>query len=120
MEAENILSKRPSWSAPEAAGVENSTAQIADETDPLAFAKSAAGFGSVRMSPLHAAVIASAVANGGVEVEPTLVKDIDGAALAASPSRRLLSAETASRLRDMMKLTVSDGTARSSFRERRG
>ena len=115
-EAEKFLFNRPIWTQ---AGVEQSPAVIPEAVDKLEFAKSAAGFGRVRLSPMHAAVIASAVANGGVAVEPTLLGGIEGEELPAQPSQRLLAPETASRLRDMMKLTVSDGTARSSFRERR-
>src|SRR5258706_5640040 len=76
--AEQLLFNRPIWSQ---SGVEQSTAQISDNRDPLAFAKSAAGFGRVRLSPMHAAVIAASVANGGVEVEPTLLRDVEGAAM---------------------------------------
>jgi membrane peptidoglycan carboxypeptidase len=115
-EAEKFLFNRPIWSQ---SGVEQSTAQIPEKDDKLEFAKSAAGFGRVRLSPMHAAVIAAAVANDGVEVEPTLLRELDGAAVPVGAQRRLLNAETARRLREMMKLTVSEGTARTSFRERR-
>jgi cell division protein FtsI/penicillin-binding protein 2 len=115
-EAEKFLFNRPIWSQ---TGVEQSIAQIPDGADPLEFAKSAAGFGRVRLSAMHAAVIAAAVANDGVAVEPTLLHDVDGEAQGLPPAQRLLNAETARRLREMMKLTVSDGTARHSFRERR-
>jgi len=115
-EAEKFLFNRPIWTQK---GVEQSTAQIPDGTDKLEFAKSAAGFGRVRLSPMHAALIAASVANGGVAVEPTLLHDIDGGTLPPPPSKRLLNPDTARRLRDMMKLTVSDGTARHSFRDRR-
>jgi cell division protein FtsI/penicillin-binding protein 2 len=48
-----------------------------------------------------------------------LIESIDGAPAAATDSRRLLQKATADALRDMMKLTVSQGTATSYFRERR-
>jgi cell division protein FtsI/penicillin-binding protein 2 len=115
-EAEKFLFNRPIWSQP---GVEQSTFDIPEATDRLGFAKSAAGFGHVRLSPMHAAVIAAAVANDGLAVEPTLLQGIEGEGPLAAPSKRMLNAETAKRLREMMKLTVSDGTARTSFRERR-
>ena len=112
-EAERFLFNVPMWDQP----VEQSTAKIPDSG--LDFAKSAAGFGQVKLSPLHAALIAGAVANGGVAFEPTLVDSVDGEEQDASASRRLLKAETAATLRDMMKLTVSEGTASSAFRDHR-
>jgi peptidoglycan glycosyltransferase len=65
-----------------------------------------------------AALIAAAVGNGGVAEEPSMLDDVDGVDVAPTGSLRLLNAETAHTLRDMMKLTVSEGTASSSFRER--
>jgi cell division protein FtsI/penicillin-binding protein 2 len=113
-EAERFLFNRPIWADSQ---VEASSAPIPEEK--LAFAKSAAGFGQVRLSPLHAALIAAAVANGGLSQNPTLIESIDGAPAPATDSRRLLQKATADALRDMMKLTVSQGTATSYFRERR-
>jgi penicillin-binding protein A len=111
-EAERFLFNRPIWDP----GVEQSVANIPD--GKLELAKSAAGFGQVKLSPLHAALIAAAVGNSGVAVEPTIVEEIGGEAVPASESTRLLQPETAAALRDMMKYTVTEGTATSSFRER--
>jgi peptidoglycan glycosyltransferase len=111
-EAERFLFNRPIFDQP----MEQSTAMIPDSG--LDFAKSAAGFGQVKLSPMHAALIAAAVGNGGVAEEPTLIDDVDGADFPPTGSLRLLNPETASTLRDMMKLTVSEGTASGSFRER--
>jgi cell division protein FtsI/penicillin-binding protein 2 len=116
-EAEKFLFNRPIWDQP----VEQSSAQIPDKDEKkmLDFAKSASGFGQVRLSPMHAAVIAAAVGNGGVAVEPSMIDAIDGEGVASTNETRLLNKETAEALRDMMKLTVSKGTATSAFRERR-
>jgi cell division protein FtsI/penicillin-binding protein 2 len=97
--------------------LEQSSAEIPESG--LDFAKSAAGFGQVKLSPLHAALIAAAVGNGGVAMEPSLIDAVDGQFVDPTGSMRLLNAETAGALRDMMKLTVSQGTATSSFLERR-
>jgi cell division protein FtsI/penicillin-binding protein 2 len=114
-EAEKFLFNRPIWDQP----MEQSTAQIPDKGEKaLDFAKSASGFGQVHLSPLHAAVIAAAVGNGGLAVEPSLIDAIDGEAVHPTGQARLLNQETAAALRDMMKLTVSKGTATKSFRER--
>lgn len=110
--AEKFLFNRPIFDQP----VEQSRAQIPDEG--LDFAKSAAGFGEVKLSPMHAALIAAAVGNGGIAMEPSIVESIDDEIVDPTGSMRLLNPETAGSLRDMMKLTVSQGTATSSFRER--
>jgi cell division protein FtsI/penicillin-binding protein 2 len=111
-EAEQFLFNRPMFDQP----VEQSTANIPDSG--LDFAKSAAGFGQVKLSPMHAALIAAAVGNGGIAEEPSMIEDVDGTDVPPTGSLRLLNPETAGTLRDMMKLTVSEGTASSSFRER--
>ena len=111
--AERFLFNRPIFDQP----VTQSSAEIPDEG--LGFAKSAAGFGEVKLSPVHASLIAAAVGNGGVAMEPSVIDAVDGVRVDPTGSMRLLNAETASALRDMMKLTVSQGTATSSFRERR-
>jgi cell division protein FtsI/penicillin-binding protein 2 len=72
----------------------------------------------VRLSPLHAALIAAAVGNGGMAFEPSLIEEVDGQPSAATASTRLMKPDTAAALRDMMKYTVTEGTATSSFRER--
>jgi peptidoglycan glycosyltransferase len=111
-EAEQFLFNRPMFDQP----VEQSTANIPDSG--LDFAKSAAGFGQVKLSPMHAALIAAAVGNGGIAEEPSMLEEVDGEDVPPTGSLRLLNPETAGTLRDMMKLTVSEGTASSSFRER--
>ena len=113
-QAEKFLFNRPIWAGP---SVESSTAQIPE--GGLEFAKSAAGFGNVKLSPLHAALIAAAVGNGGVAPNATLIESIDGVAEVPSGSRRILRPETAKSLTEMMKLTVSQGTATHYFKERR-
>lgn len=106
-EAERFLFNKPIFDQP----IDQSKADIPDSG--LDFAKSAAGFGEVKLSPMHAALIAAAVGNGGLAMEPSLLEDVE-----PTGSIRLLKPETANALRDMMKLTVSQGTATSSFRER--
>jgi penicillin-binding protein A len=111
-EAERFLFNRPIFDQP----MEQSTATIPD--GGLDFAKSAAGFGQVRLSPMHAALIAAAVGNGGMAEEPSMIEDVDGVDVPPTGSMRLMNPETAGTLRDMMKLTVSEGTASGSFHER--
>jgi peptidoglycan glycosyltransferase len=95
--------------------VERSTADIPE--DPFGFANAAAGFGAVRLSPLHAALLGSIVANGGVEVPPVLVDDVEGGSLpAAAPATRVVDEVVAAKLAAMMRNTVAEGTARRAFR----
>jgi cell division protein FtsI/penicillin-binding protein 2 len=95
--------------------VERSTAQIPD--DPFGFANAAAGFGAVRLSPLHAALLGSIVANGGLEVPPVLVDDVEGGPIPAPASpKRVVDEAVAAKLAAMMRNTVAEGTARRTFR----
>ena len=80
----------------------------------------------VKISPLHAAAIMSAIANGGVMMFPALAKEIrngrgdtvftqQGEAL-----RSLVTPETAGQLSKMLSKTVISGTSRKVFHDRRG
>ncbi|HET7753175.1 MAG TPA: penicillin-binding transpeptidase domain-containing protein [Anaeromyxobacteraceae bacterium] len=95
--------------------VEPSTADIPD--DDFRLAETAAGFGPVRMSPLHAALIGAMVANGGSFVAPRIVESADGVSLPAAAPRQLIEPEIASELARMMRTTVTEGTARRAFRQ---
>jgi cell division protein FtsI/penicillin-binding protein 2 len=95
--------------------VETSVARVPD--DPFAAANTAAGFGAVRLSPLHGALLAAIVANGGVYVPPALVEEAAGAPLPEpAPPTRVVDAQVAARLAEMMRETVATGTARKAFR----
>jgi cell division protein FtsI/penicillin-binding protein 2 len=95
--------------------VETSTARIPE--DPFAAANTAAGFGAVKLSPLHGAVLAAIVANGGVYVPPALVEDASGAPLPLPGAPvRVVDAQVAAKLAEMMRETVAAGTARKAFR----
>jgi peptidoglycan glycosyltransferase len=96
-------------------GLETSTARIED--DGFQLANTAAGFGPVRLSPVHAALLAAIVANGGVFVPPVLVDVVEGApAPAPAEPRRVVDEGVASALAEMMRTTVTAGTARKAFR----
>jgi cell division protein FtsI/penicillin-binding protein 2 len=95
--------------------VETSTARIPD--DPFAAANTAAGFGAVKLSPLHGALLAAIVANGGVFVPPVLVDDARGAPLPLPGAPvRVVDEQVAAKLAEMMRETVTAGTARKAFR----
>ncbi|HLG21640.1 MAG TPA: penicillin-binding transpeptidase domain-containing protein [Candidatus Manganitrophaceae bacterium] len=89
-------------------------------------ARTAAGFGQVGLSPLHAAMIGAAIANDGVMMTPCLVDfvlDSNGNKIYECRPRPLanaVSVETAASLKKMMAMTVINGTSRKVFRVRRG
>jgi cell division protein FtsI/penicillin-binding protein 2 len=95
-----------------------SPATIPDE--PFAFGQTAAGFGKVFLSPLHGAVLAGIVGNGGVAAAPRLVNAVwtDGTRQPepAAHAERVIPENIAAELGQMMRLTVSEGTARKAFR----
>ena len=80
----------------------------------------AAGFGDVGMSPLHAAMIAAMIANNGVMMSPRIVERVvrDGEEVYTLQERSLGNAirpETAEKLAKMMLQTVKKGTSKHAF-----
>jgi cell division protein FtsI/penicillin-binding protein 2 len=94
--------------------------------DRLEFARAAAGFWHVHMSPLHAAVIAATIANGGAMPRPSMIErilDPNGRVLTEfepKPLRSAISRATAKALGQMMTITVNRGTSREAFHDPRG
>ena len=89
--------------------------------DPAALAQSSIGQRDVRMTPLQGALIAGAVANGGSQMRPYLVKqllapDRTTSYYTAEPRqlRQPISGQVASDLRDMMVSVVENGTGKSA------
>ncbi|MBQ1050415.1 penicillin-binding protein 2 [Micromonospora sp. C51] len=89
--------------------------------DPAALAQSSIGQRDVRMTPLQGAMIAAAVANGGSQMRPYLVRQLlapDRTTVydTANPRelRRPVSGQVAADLRDMMVSVVENGTGRNS------
>jgi peptidoglycan glycosyltransferase len=88
--------------------------------DDLEFARTAAGFWHVFLSPLHGARIASAFANGGVMVAPRLVERVrepDGTVVepVAALPQQVIPPAIAQAVGRMMIRTTRAGTARGSF-----
>jgi cell division protein FtsI/penicillin-binding protein 2 len=94
-------------------GVPASPARI-PETDTMDFFRTGAGFGDVRMSALHGALLASTVANKGLMPAPVFFKGDE-----AGARHRVLDEARARTMGAMMEMTVTEGTARKAFRERR-
>jgi cell division protein FtsI/penicillin-binding protein 2 len=83
----------------------------------LAVGRFGAGFGLVGISAVHAAWIATALANDGVPKALRIFKD--SPVSPDDPSRRLVSEDTAARLRSIMSASVHGGTAATAFRAER-
>lgn len=98
--------------------------EIAIKEVPYHWAEIASGFNrQTTISPLHGALIASAVENGGCLMTPILVDAIADAAShavyqsAPSPIGRAVSPEASGILRGLMEETVATGTCRKTFRK---
>ncbi len=104
--------------------VETSRAEIPE--DRFGLANTAAGFGDVRLSALHAAMLGAVVANHGVLVPPWLVELVQGTEKAPPllEPLRIIDERVAEALGAMMRETVTRGTAQRAFsrppRELRG
>ncbi len=90
---------------------------------PYQWAELACGFNKeTTLSPLHGAMIAAAVINGGKLVEPVFVDSVtDAAGMTVYRGKvhtvqQAIDARTARTLADFMRNTISKGTARKMFR----
>ncbi|RNC73229.1 MAG: penicillin-binding protein [Desulfuromonadales bacterium] len=86
-----------------------------------------AGLGrEVKISPVHAAVMMAAIANGGTMLVPSLVEEVRNGEGKVSyhhqPKviRSIVTPEVAGQLTKMLSTTVSSGTSRKVFHDRRG
>lgn len=90
-------------------------------SDEYEFARTAAGFGDVFISPLHAAMIAGTVANDGLMMEPHIVDRIVAAnghveyVGKLEPLQRAVLSNTSKQVVQMMESTIEKGTARKHF-----
>ncbi len=89
--------------------------------EPYPLARTAAGFGDVYLSPIHAALIAAAVGNRGVMMRPYIVDTIEDAAgdavyrAAPAPLGRCTTEAVAAQVARMMERTVTQGTSAKVF-----
>ena len=86
-------------------------------------AESAAGYTRRNtLSPIHGAVIAAAIANGGKLISPSIVESVTNGEnevlyTASEPmSMEIISEKTARGLQKLMRATITEGTGRKSFR----
>jgi cell division protein FtsI/penicillin-binding protein 2 len=99
--------------------VEPSQAEV--PRDEFLLARTGAGFGEVYVSPLHMAMIMSAVGNSGEMPQPILIERVEdkegNAVFEASPTklRDTVNPDTADTLMAMMVKTIEIGTSRRTF-----
>lgn len=99
--------------------LDTSTARI--PSSPYELSRTAAGFGDVRISPIHAATLMAGIANHGLMPRPALVDKVitaSGEVLYDSRTeivRRVSSPTTAQALLEMMSYTTTIGTSRKEF-----
>lgn len=90
-------------------------------SDAFELSRTAAGFGDVSISPIHAATLMSGIANGGLLPRPMIIDHIvspDGAVLYQSKPHmlmRVVNNSTANELLDMMESTTTIGTSQKEF-----
>ena len=93
---------------------------IGDIVDDAALAQTSIGQRDVRMTPLQAALVAATVANGGVQMRPYLVDQIQAPDLTVIDStqpekwREPISADIAKQLTEMMTSVVANGSGRAA------
>jgi membrane peptidoglycan carboxypeptidase len=97
-----------------------SSAWIPQE-DLYELSRTSAGFGEVRVSPIHAATFMSGIANGGMLPRPQIIDTVvspDGTVIHKQKSevlQRIVQESTASSLMEMMRNTTTIGTSRREF-----
>ncbi len=93
---------------------------VPQEMNPPQLAQASIGQFDVRVTPLQVAMVSAGIANGGVVVQPQLVRSVRGedlevlSAPGATELGRAVSQETAAALTEMMVGVVQDGTGRAA------
>jgi len=95
---------------------------VIDPNDDWQTAESAAGYTRRNtLSPIHGAVMAAAIANGGHLISPSIVKSVtdskNDVLYTAKPVKiKAISEQSARAMRKLMHATITEGTGRKSFR----
>jgi penicillin-binding protein A len=93
-----------------------SASSVGEMADPPAVAQSSIGQRDVALTPLQGAMIAAAVANGGVLMKPHLIREMQGPDLSVLDRTEpeelstAVSPEVAAQLTQMMRSVVASGT----------
>lgn len=104
--------------------VDKSQFSTADKEDPYRLAELASGFNrTTTVSPLHGAMLASAILNDGWLMEPTVVKEVfdrdNRIYYQHEPNSlgQVVSSRTVEELRKLMRATITEGTGRRRFHD---
>jgi len=99
------------------------SAMVLDVEDEWAVAEAASGYTqNNKLSPIHGAMMAAAIANDGIMMQPHMVsalRDAEGEVVYEptwSVAGQPISSQTASEMRELMQATVKRGSARKPFR----
>lgn len=112
------MAEQLGFNHPQPADLAMGASTMVDGVTDLERAKTAPGFVGSKLSPLHAAMLAGAIANDGVAMRPILVdRDLEHPDLTREPVSlgQWLPVEQARTLRRMMRETVVQGTGRHAF-----
>ena len=100
-----------------------STSRMPITDKPYNWAEIASGFNQdTTITPLHGALIASVITNGGKLMEPFIIDKIEtreGHTVYSgrpTPIKQTVTSETAKTMQNLMKATINSGTLRKSFR----
>jgi cell division protein FtsI/penicillin-binding protein 2 len=101
--------------------------EIRQAKDDFALAELASGYNiETVISPIHAASLASVIANDGLFKTPKMISRVVNPATGVNlwqeelpPSKRVITQETSREMQEMMSMTIDGGTARRSFRKMR-
>jgi peptidoglycan glycosyltransferase len=95
--------------------------------DEYEFAELASGFNNETViSPVHAAAMASIIANDGILKTPKIISNIvdqksgESVWQESNEEKRVITLETSKEMQELMGMTIDGGTARRSFRGLRG
>ena len=106
-----------------ASGVYDKGKLLSPSSDRVDIGRVAIGQERLRVTPLQMATVAATVANGGVRMEPQLtsrIVDLDGRTVERvepKEAERVMSAETAAQLTQMMSNVVREGTGTAAALE---
>ena len=120
----DVTARALGFGAPLAMDVPVAASALALPSEELAFAQAAAGFWHTSLSPLHGAWLAATLARGGVSAPVHIVDRVSIDGRSFEPRRpepvRVLRAEVAAAVGEMMVGTTEYGTAKHGFHDRRG
>lgn len=112
------MAERLGFNHPQPADLRMGASTMVDGVTDFERARTAPGFIGSKLSPLHGALLAAAIANDGVAMRPYLVDgdaQLPGVTREPTSLGQWLPAQNALALRHMMRETIVQGTGRHAF-----